>query len=618
MTDTPDSSDDTSADGDIPVLVPFDSTVPDQIDQEADQLRPLEQRAEPPGRPPGPPDDDGHWTDQSPDDHRGDDDPYYGEPAPIPVIDVMDFNPHAAYLVCCEALLEFAHTIDGHPGLMVKDRRMLRVEDDTQLAVDGARLVRMVSQVVRCVMTGRRQQQRPLPRVVQEALEADPPSGLPTLRALVTHPVLAGDRLHSAAGYDNRSCIWVSADADVPADMTVEEAVHLIDEALIDVPFADGSVSDIRAGADVRGGDRAAAFAAILTPLIRYDSAARDGRLEVPLWLVDKAAPGTGATTLVRLASLISSGRPPVAQRMLPNDDDELRKSITSILLDASDGMVVFDNADRLVGDSLAKLLTDGGRWSDRRLGASENLSLTHNILWSATGNNPTIEQQLQRRTLPCRLHVSSERPDQREVQHGDPEGWVLDHLHDIRRAVASLVQRWIEAGQPRIAPSWGSYQGWADRIGGILHIAGVRGFGQNRTDLTDRSDDTSIRWATLMHALAERFGNDEWGPGQAIEVADEANILPPWSTNAPTEAGRKNAVSKALRKVADRVWTTEAGGSYRLNMTPNRKIGTQFRVIASDTGDAEQSVAKLDGDATLPPAGQTELIQESPDDSDF
>jgi putative DNA primase/helicase len=95
--------------------------------------------------------------------------------------------------------------------------------------------------------------------------------------------------------------------------------------------------------------DRAHALGALLYPFVReiIDS-------PLPLHVVDAPAPGTGKGLLAQAIVLISTGAYPgvVSEK---DDNEELRKTITALLLEGASAVLI-DNVTRRVGQvSLAR-----------------------------------------------------------------------------------------------------------------------------------------------------------------------------------------------------------------------------------------------------------------------
>ena len=176
-------------------------------------------------------------------------------------------------------------------------------------------------------------------------------------------------------------------------------------------------------------------------------------------------------------------------------DEDEMRKRITSQLLAGMPAIVLDNIAAEITGGVLAGAITSG-KWADRKLGESRMVRLPIRNVWVATGNNTQLSDEHNRRTVPIILDPGEVRPTDRDKQlfrHPDLESWALENRGKLVEAALTLVRNWVEGGEVKsdgeVVPfsterTLGSFERWADVVGGILHAAGVKGFLENRDKL--------------------------------------------------------------------------------------------------------------------------------------
>ncbi len=94
-----------------------------------------------------------------------------------------------------------------------------------------------------------------------------------------------------------------------------------------------------------------------------------------------------------------------------PRDDDEFRKTITSIALEA-DRMILIDNVSHQLGcQSLDAALTST-TWKGRILGQTATVEMPLLAIWCATGNNIILAGDTARRVCHIRLESPEERPE--------------------------------------------------------------------------------------------------------------------------------------------------------------------------------------------------------------
>src|SRR5208283_759938 len=131
-----------------------------------------------------------------------------------------------------------------------------------------------------------------------------------------------------------------------------------------------------------------------------------------PLHGHDAPAQGSGKSLLADCTAIILTGRP-VASMPLGGDAEEVRKRITSILLDG-DLIVNIDNVVRpLRSDALAMVITQE-YYADRILGRNERPRLRTNVLWLATGNNLRFAGDMTTRAIVSRIDANDEHPEAR------------------------------------------------------------------------------------------------------------------------------------------------------------------------------------------------------------
>jgi hypothetical protein len=117
----------------------------------------------------------------------------------------------------------------------------------------------------------------------------------------------------------------------------------------------------------------------------------------VPLALLDKPSPGTGATLLAKVIAAIATGRS-AALMTAPRSEEEWRKKLTATLLEGP-LIVLIDNVrGALESDSLSLALTTDV-WKDRLLGVNQMVDVPQHVVWIATGNNLRVAGDVARRS---------------------------------------------------------------------------------------------------------------------------------------------------------------------------------------------------------------------------
>lgn len=404
----------------------------------------------------------------------------------------------------------------------------------------------------------------------------------PPLDGVVEVPVLRPDgSILIAPGYDrNTSLVYAPAPGlaipaipETPTPDGMSAALALIDEMIGEFPYVDSA-------------SRANTMALLLTPVIR---ATVDGC--VPLALVDKPSPGTGASLLASAIALVATGHS-AAMMGAPKDDEEWRKAITSLLM-AGATFVLVDNVQRsLESSSLARALT-AQSWQDRILGRNAILTLPQRATWLATGNNLRVRNDMARRCYWIRMNAQMAQPWRRtEFRHPDLLDWVASHRGAILAALLTLARAWFTAGQPPAkVPTLGGFETWARVVGGVLAYAGIAGFLGNLEELYERVDEEGPQWSAFVAEWYRVFGE------VAISVAELANALEAneaFSDSLPDTLAASRKDEKTFRRNLGQALKKHADVRYDVDGTTLRlvraKSDTHAKVarwqVCGDRGD--------------------------------
>jgi len=415
--------------------------------------------------------------------------------------------------VTAEALSALAARNDP-PELFVRAGRLVRVREDEngipeiQVMEDNhvkGRLAR-VADFVRTTEKGETRVNPPDWTVKDvQALERWP---FPALTAVVEVPIMRPDgTIAGAAGYDPQTRLYyrpakgfeMPKIAESPTPSDTQAAIKLLDEAVGEFPYEDGASA-------------ANTLALMLTPLVRPAVAG-----PVPLALIDKPQAGTGGSLLAETVAVIGSGH---TAEMLgaPRDEEEWRKQITAKLAVGAT-MITVDNVEgALYAPSLSRALT-ARTWTDRVLGRSETITVDQRATWVATGNNIQLRGDLPRRCYSIRLDARESRPWQREnFKHPDLLSWVAKNRGRLIHALLTLARAWFAAGKPKAEnlPRLGSFEAWAETVGGMVAFAGIPDFLGNLEELYDKADAGGAEWEGFLYAWWE-----ELDASKPITVAD-------------------------------------------------------------------------------------------------
>lgn len=360
------------------------------------------------------------------------------------------------------------------------------------------------------------------PREVVDYLFEEDYGKYPDLRGLVTTPTFTRDgAILTEPGYDWSSKLYYKPDASLsvrkvnakPTPEEVHEAKRLlIEEILADFPL--GALSRPEIVDQALHGDGVPAvtnlIALILLPFMREMI---DG--PTPGHLLTKPAPGTGASLLTDVFSIIATGTPTPALAM-PGNKDEMSKTLTSVLSNGQN-IVFFDNINHSIDSGeLASAMT-AQTYQARILGKSQTVEVDVRCAWVFTGNNVTLTPELARRLLFIGLDTHLANPETRTgFRHDDIRGWTEEHRGELVWACLTLIQNWVSQGMVKQKEMiLASYENWSGVVGGVLKAADLGGFLQGQEDEREKAADAaqdSIQ--TFVNILADYPGGTQFRPG--------------------------------------------------------------------------------------------------------
>ena len=201
----------------------------------------------------------------------------------------------------------------------------------------------------------------------------------------------------------------------------------------------------------------------------------------------------------------------------LSDSEEELQKSITSLLIEGATVISIDNVTGRLRSKHLEAVLT-AELWRGRLLGHSKMVFVPQRATWLVTGNNITLGGDLARRCYRIRLDPHASQPWKRSgFTHEDLAGWVAEQRGALIRALLTLVRAWYAAGQPLAPglPTMGTFTKWVRTIGSILAYAGIAGFLANRKKLDEDLDEENAQWEVFLGAWLDLFGT-QW-----VRIAD-------------------------------------------------------------------------------------------------
>lgn len=354
----------------------------------------------------------------------------------------------------------------------------------------------------------------PPPKVVDYVLGTPPRlMNVPELDGITSTPIMRDDgSIATAPGYDKASAVYhaavpgftMPAVPDKPTPTDIAAALDILDEAFIDIKFEDDAA-------------KANAYGAMLTL-----AGKRLYTGSTPAFLITAPQQGNGKTMLGKGIIYAATGQLP-SVITVSQDGAEMRKQITSELLNGSPA-ALFDNVVGTLENSDLAALVTGGQWKDRLLGGNTQVSIPIRSVWFFTGNNVRAGGDMVRRIVPINLDAKvSYAYKQGGWHHKSFLGNIKDERGAIAWALYTLLRAWVAAGRPvlRDGPIMGSFEGWAEMVGGVLAIAGRGGFLDNLARFESSADAESLQWEEFLLAIRQVFG---LRPASAGEIFDKFN----------------------------------------------------------------------------------------------
>lgn len=284
----------------------------------------------------------------------------------------------------------------------------------------------------------------------------------PPLTGVVNAPTLRADgSILDVEGYDPATGLLVDFDGvafpPVPTAPTRGEARAALDRLaalIVEFPFADPGEGTGRVS-------RAVLLAALLTAPVRRSLPT------APLVLIDAPKPGTGKTFAAELVAVLATGRPPAIMAHAVDGAEERKRLLSSLL--AGDAVTVIDNVEAVLrSDVLCAVLT-AASYRDRLLGQNVNATVPTATVWLANGNNVTVQGDLTRRVLLCRMDAGVETPDARTFR-GNPRGVLEARRPELLVDALAVLRAHHVAGRPApgLAP-FGSFEVWSGWVRAAL-----------------------------------------------------------------------------------------------------------------------------------------------------
>jgi hypothetical protein len=347
---------------------------------------------------------------------------------------------------------------------------------------------------------------------------------------------------------------WSTDIPDIPASPSSQEiqnAKELFANLFYDFPFENEA-------------SKAIAYALVFTQV--FSLVIKDK----PFFVIEGSMPGSGKGKLVDCCT-VPFNCERITRRPYAGQE-EVRKTLYGIL-SALPSYVMFDNVTRCIDSSTLALVLTTNTYSDRELGKSHNPEFPVNCIWIATGNNISASEEISRRMVRCTLQPKTAKPYLRtgfRIENIDAhlreDGWKYQH------AALILTQAWLNDGCKRIKITFGSYQEWAEIIGGILQFIGIEGFLSDIESIMDDMSDGDNFTPLFMEYVKKFWGFDKpFSPNDLYNMcSNDMNIAV--SISGRDENQRRISFGQLIRNSKGRIH-----GDMQLLLHPTKTTPRQF-----------------------------------------
>ena len=424
---------------------------------------------------------------------------------------------------------------------------------------------------------------------------------LPRLNAIAHRPVLSqdGKQLLTANGYHAQDGIYM----DYPGELMMAHPGNA-DDAEDAVRRAFGKLTDVFGEFEFEDlASRANFIAMLLSGIV-------NPACEIPPgFLIGKSTPGTGASLLSRLATIIIAGRsdpsdvPPKAF----GDDAELIKAMTTAAINQQ-GVIRFDNLTGVVDSAELNAYLTSAIYARRILGGNRITEVARrNHLDLMTANNAILTKEIAERVVNIRLHTDTPDPASREFRIEDIESHVKERRDELLGALLDVVDAAIRFGNPgapgKTPVSMGRFPQWKRVLWGILsHAAScfdpesewagvLEQFLGNQIELdaflSDADDDLAEAASWMARQFAGMTFTAKDIQTMALTAKDADGAMDPageWLTEV--DASKQSyAIRSMLGKLLKRPIQIEEGKIARLTSASDKGQGRKrrFRIQVAD-----------------------------------
>ena len=355
----------------------------------------------------------------------------------------------------------------------------------------------------------------PPPPICKNVLALGSLRNLKRLNSVITAPTLRPDgSVLDTLGYDTKTQLLYDAmdgSQSVPAFPTRQQALQALDELWL--PFTDFPFC--------RPLDRAVHLAALLTTSVRASLPSSPG------FAYDAPIQGSGKTLLARCVGVLAQGSDPsVWPHTAGRDDEEVRKRLFTVLRTGAK-VLIWDNVVGSFDSAAMASCMTSPTFSDRILGQSVSSTVPNRMIVILTGNNITLQGEMPRRTLVCRIDPRTERPFARSFNL-DPYLHCKQHRPRMLVAALTLIRASLSHGGGKAAVGrLASFEEWDSWVRRAVIFSdelkpGMFGDVMEGIHANQSADPEQEALASLLAAWVKVFGMSPISTSELLAAAND------------------------------------------------------------------------------------------------
>lgn len=321
--------------------------------------------------------------------------------------------------------------------------------------------------------------------------------------------------------------------------------------------------------------DRGVFLAALLT------SAVRRSLPKAPGFGFDAPVQGSGKTLLAQcVAELAGERNATLYPHIQGRDDEEVRKRLMSFFRTGSAAMVWDNVLGTFDSAALASALTSP-IFTDRILGRSESVQLPNTAMFLFTGNNLTLQGELVRRILICRIDPRTDKPFERSFDL-DPLAYVRENRGEMIAAALTLMRGSLTSKGDKPKGRMASFEAWSDLVRNAIcwidTTIAPGAFADPMSAVTralEHDPDLEL-YIELLEALRAKFGEETFTSSDIHkDVQSEPNRV---------SSGKAHRVWEALVAIKDNAARSAATIGKVLSYRKDRFVGPYVLRMKKDS----------------------------------